>query len=103
MGYNALRQWKTGATRLDLTGYLSPGGVDSHNETGVYEDTRAGANPSYKFLTAGVEHTQRLPREFSFRLRTQGQMANENLLASEQLGIGGPSTVRGHADQRNPR
>jgi hemolysin activation/secretion protein len=97
MGYNALRQWKTGATRLDLTGYLSPGGIDSHNQQGVYSESRELSNPNYRFFTAGLEHTQRLPREFSFRLRTQGQMANENMLASEQLGIGGPSTVRGYA------
>ncbi len=97
MGYNALRQWKSGATRLDLTGYLSPGGVDSHNQNRTFEDTRPFSDPKYAFMTAGIEHTQRLPREFSFRVRTQGQMANENLLASEQLGIGGPSTVRGYA------
>jgi hemolysin activation/secretion protein len=97
MGYNALRQWKNAATRLDLTGYLSPGGVDSHNQDLTFDATSFGANSKYGYLTAGVEHTQRLPREFSFRLRTQGQMANENLLASEQLGIGGPSTVRGYA------
>jgi len=95
-GYNALRQWRNAATRVDLTGYLSPGGIDSHNESRVFEQARAGSDPNYMYFTVGLEHSQRLPREFSARLRTQLQAANENLQASEQLGIGGPSTVRGY-------
>jgi hemolysin activation/secretion protein len=95
-GYNALRQWKNAATRVDLTGYLSPGGLDSHNESFVFNQATALADPNYMYFTVGLEHSQRLPREFSARLRTQLQASNENLLASEQLGIGGPSTVRGY-------
>ncbi len=96
LGYNVLQQDKGGATKFDLTGYLSPGGWDDNNTTGKFQESRAGADSSYTYLTASIERSQRIGRQATARFRAQGQISQDNLLASEQLGIGGPSTVRGY-------
>jgi len=95
IGYNRTRQWDNGATRIDLTGYISPGGANNHNEDEVFTLIDDGAQASYAIMTASLEHTQQLPRGLTGRARVQGQMASEDLVPSEELGIGGPSTVRG--------
>ncbi len=96
MGYNVLQQDKRGATKFDLTGYMSPGGTDANNTDTVFEEARAGAKSNYQYVTASIERSQRIARLATARLRAQGQLSSDNLLASEQLGIGGPSTVRGY-------
>ena len=96
LGYNLLAQHRRGATRLDLTGYYSPGGLTTNNSSEVFQESRAGADASYTYATASIERSQRLARDMTARLRAQGQVSSDNLLASEQLGIGGPSTVRGY-------
>ncbi|MEO0447108.1 MAG: ShlB/FhaC/HecB family hemolysin secretion/activation protein [Verrucomicrobiota bacterium] len=96
IGYDRIQQWDNGTTNLNLTGYVSPGGSSNHNEDEVFTQSREGAEASYSYITASMEHTQRLPRSLLARLRLQGQMASEKLLSSEQLGIGGPLTVRGY-------
>ncbi|MFT5468933.1 MAG: hemolysin activation/secretion protein, partial [Verrucomicrobiales bacterium] len=96
IGYNLLAQGKKGATRIDLTGYISPGGIDDRNDDETFQQARADASSGYVYGTFGIEHSHRLPKEMTLRLRGQGQVSADNLLASEQLGIGGPSTVRGY-------
>ena len=56
----------------------------------------------FSFLVGGIEHQQRLREDWSARFKLQGQAANGNLQASEQLGAGGYDTVRGF-DQRVAR
>tara|TARA_R110002096_G_scaffold16106_48_gene55319 strand:+ start:974 stop:2800 length:1827 start_codon:yes stop_codon:yes gene_type:complete len=97
MGYNVLQQDKTGATKFDLTGYLSPGGIDDNNTDETFQQARAGSSSNYRYLTASIERSQRIGRQATARFRAQGQLSSDNLLASEQLGIGGPSTVRGYS------
>lgn len=96
LGYNLLVQDNSGATRVDITGFWSPGEVDPKNDTETFQDSRAGAVADYFYATASVERTQRIIQNvLTGRFRAQGQLSEENLLASEQLGVGGPSTVRG--------
>lgn len=95
-GYNALIQDKTGATRVDLTGYVGLDGVDDDNNARTFQQSRAGAEPQYVYLSMGAERSQNFIWDTMLRFKAQGQISNENLLASEQLGVGGPSTVRGY-------
>ena len=46
-----------------------------------------------------MERITRLPSDFSWVLRLTGQVADGNMVASEQLGVGGFSSVRGY-DER---
>ncbi len=96
LGYNLLAQGNSGTTRVDLTGFWSPGEVDPNNDTETFSESRAGAVADYFYATASVERSQRVIENWlTARLRAQGQISTENLLASEQFGVGGPGTIRG--------
>lgn len=56
------------------------------------------ANGSYYLLNASFTREQKLPGEWSLRLRADGQWATQPLLANEQFGIGGVSGVRGYRE-----
>ncbi len=95
MGYNILAQDRWGVTKADIVGYYSPGGVDGNNSDESFQEARNGASSQYAYGTLGIERQQRLPENWTLRLRGQGQISDGNLLASEQLGIGGYDTIRG--------
>ncbi|HBG04799.1 MAG: peptidase S33 [Geobacteraceae bacterium GWC2_58_44] len=61
-----------------------------------FEDKRFKARGNYLFLTAGVERSQALPREFSLLLRLDGQWADQPLISNEQYVAGGAESVRGY-------
>ncbi|MFT5469935.1 MAG: Mg-chelatase subunit ChlD [Verrucomicrobiales bacterium] len=63
----------------------------------TFQNARADASSGYVYESLGIEHSGRLPKDVTRRLRSQGQ-PQENLLASEQLGISGPSIERGYSD-----
>ncbi len=95
LGYNILAQDRWGVTKADVTGYYSPGGVNGDNTDETFQEARNDAHAEYAYGTFGIERQQRLPENWTLRLRGQGQVSDGNLLASEQLGIGGYDTVRG--------
>jgi hemolysin activation/secretion protein len=98
-GYNILAQDSTGLTKIDITGYLSPGGLSSSNDDESFAQARSGAESGYLYGIIRAERQQRLPEGFSLRLKGALQGSNGNLLASEQLGGGGYDSIRGF-DQR---
>ncbi len=95
MGYNLLQRDDKGVTQFDLTWFHSPGRLSGLNSDDTFEAARTGASSEYDYVTASIERQQLLREGWYVRARAQGQMTNENLLASEQLGIGGYDTVRG--------
>lgn len=99
LGYQETIQHQRGVTQWDIRGVWSPGGFNNHNSELAFQSARAFSDPTYFYITGGFEHQRRLHEDWSMRIRAQGQAANENLQASEQLGAGGYDTVRGF-DQR---
>lgn len=95
LGYNIVAQDRWGLTTAEAIGYYSPGGVNGKNSSDAFQETRNDANAEYAYGTLAIERQQRLPENWTLRLRGQGQLAGGNLLASEQLGVGGYDTVRG--------
>ena len=63
-----------------------------------FEDKRYQSRANYMFLTAGVERSQRLPRDWSFLLRLDGQVADQPLISNEQFVAGGVDSVRGYKE-----
>ncbi|MCB1079258.1 MAG: ShlB/FhaC/HecB family hemolysin secretion/activation protein, partial [Verrucomicrobiae bacterium] len=94
-GYDMSLSDRMGITSLDLRGFYSPGDWTAQNSDEVFDAARAGSTSDYLYASLGVERQQRLPEEWSARLRAQGQVSNGNLQASEQLGAGGYDSVRG--------
>ena len=101
-GYNILANDRSGVTKLDITGYLSPGGLTGSNDDETFAQARNGAEAGYLYGVVRVERQQALPEGFSLRLKGAAQGSDGNLLASEQLGAGGYDSVRGF-DQRVAR
>ncbi|CAO3439084.1 ShlB/FhaC/HecB family hemolysin secretion/activation protein [Azospirillum doebereinerae] len=87
-----------GATALNASLFYSPGGIGDHNSDAVFRTSRAGADARYAYGRIGLDRVTRLPEEFSWIVRAQGQISSANLLASEQLSLGGNASVRGYAE-----
>jgi hemolysin activation/secretion protein len=93
--YSATVLDERGSTSATLTGVISPGFLSSANDRGAFEASRAGASPRYAYSLLQAERSTRLPQEFTLVLRATGQLASGALLASEQIGLGGATTIRG--------
>jgi len=99
IGYRVRLQDSLGATGLGIFGYASPGGMSQANETPAFQTARAGAEAAYHYARLDVERLQRLPGGWTAALKGVFQAADENLLPSEQLGLGGYSSVRGYEER----
>jgi len=89
-----------GQTAFQNQFVFSPGGVTGANNTTAFQANVAGATADYIYDRIGVTRTTILPsgpaEGFSWTARAIGQVANRNLLYSEQLGAGGMDSVRGY-------
>jgi hemolysin activation/secretion protein len=94
--YEATETDKYGQTSIENQLVLSPGGITGRNTDAAFHasDPRSGAG--YIYDRIGITRTTNLPAKFSFVTRVLGQLANGNLQSSEELGVGGPSSVRGY-------
>jgi hemolysin activation/secretion protein len=98
-GYSGLMSDGWGRTSIGLQGYYSPGGLYGNNDDDDFNLAHLGAESDYYYGRLTLERITRLPRNASLVLRGTGQAASGNLVASEQLGLGGFSSVRGY-DER---
>jgi hemolysin activation/secretion protein len=98
-GYSLLVTDPLGDTTLSINGYYSPGGLFGNNDDESFVAARQFASANYMYARLTLERDTRLPFDFAWIIRGSMQFADGNLLASEQLGLGGFSTVRGY-DER---
>ena len=75
---------------------LSPGGMTGANNDEAFQTLVPGSAANYVYDRAGLTRATFLPAGFSWIGRVLGQVSNRNLLYSEQLGAGGPDSVRGY-------
>jgi hemolysin activation/secretion protein len=87
-----------GQTRFQVIGYHSPGEWTGRNSDVPFGDVRANADAGYSFATFRLERVTRLPAEFEWHARMEGQIADSNLLPAEQLSLGGNRSVRGYTE-----
>ena len=88
-----------GKTTFGLQGYFSPGGVTDLKSDAAFDDARKLAEAQYAYARFNLERATRLPADFSWIVRGIVQVATGNLLASEQLGMGGYATARGYEER----
>ena len=88
-----------GRTTLDENLYVSPGSWGGNNNDTQFNAAHTGATSDYVYSTLSLERLTKLPWDWSLVLRGVLQTSNSNLVASEQLGLGGYDTVRGY-DER---
>lgn len=102
--YNARQTDPTGETNLVSQLYWSPGNVTSDNTDEAFGPLRSDAEASYLYARIRLDRDQDLPFSGAFygmmvHASVTGQCASTNLLASEQLGLGGNGSVRGYPER----
>jgi hemolysin activation/secretion protein len=97
--YSAVLPDRLGRTSFSAQGYYSPGNVTDLNTDTAFDASRPEAQAEYVYGRFALERLTHLPGNFYWILRGSGQIANGNLLASEQLGMGGYATVRGYEER----
>ncbi len=88
----------TGVTTAQASVIYSPGGATSNNTDPAFQQQRAFADADYLYGRLTLQRTQKLPWNFSLITTVAGQLANGNLLASEQFSLGGATTIRGYEE-----
>jgi hemolysin activation/secretion protein len=99
VGYTGLLPDPWGQTSLGVELFYSPGGLTENNDDAHFNALRPGAPANYTYGRLNAERITRLPWEFSWILRGQAQTTSDPLMPSEQLGLGGYSTVRGYEER----
>ena len=90
-------RWIKTSLKMELFG--SPGAWLPDQENSHFETLRPGAKNVYIYGRASLAATIRLPYAFSFDPTVRCQLSNANLLASEQMGVGGYNSVRGYEER----
>ncbi|MDQ3623103.1 MAG: hypothetical protein M3463_11520 [Verrucomicrobiota bacterium] len=99
LGYEISARDGWGWTSLGATTFYSPGDLGGDNEDDAFEQSRAFASADYVYGRLVLQRVNRLPGDLSLALRAVGQWSDGNLLASEQLGVGGYDSVRGYEER----
>jgi hemolysin activation/secretion protein len=95
--YDATAVDSWGITTIENDGVFSPGGItNNNNNTSFARSGTSYANSKYFYDTLAVTRATQLPYDMSSITRLKGQVADGNLLPSEQLGGGGVDSVRGY-------
>lgn len=98
-GFNFGKQTTHHKFSVALEAFGSPGKIIPHQSNSDFENLRPGAKTRYVYGQATLGDVYRLPTNFSISLLLRGQISSQNLLPSEQFGIGGYNTVRGYNER----
>jgi hemolysin activation/secretion protein len=98
-GYQASLLDDFGSTSFSATGFYGPGGFSAYDDGTDYEQQRLDAPSSYVYGQFALNRVTRLPGDFTWNVNGLLQESNANLLPSEQLGLGGYSTVPGYEER----
>lgn len=85
-----------GLARGNITFVASPGGLDGDNSDAAFTTARQGATARYAYLQLGGQHDFALGAGFALSARGTFQWTPNTLLPSEELGLGGDTSVRGY-------
>lgn len=88
----------TSGTSYYLMGVRNLPGGDNGGETD-FSANRAGASTGYGLLRYGLTHTQQFASDWQLRAALNGQVTRDALVAGEQFGAGGATSVRGYTER----
>ena len=88
-----------GATSLDVSVHGSPGGVGRHDTSAAFADFTDGRvlRAAYVYGEANVTRQTKLPYGFSVITQFNGQYAGQPIPDSQQIALGGQTSVRGYS------
>ena len=94
--YGATWQGEGHLTQLNATVTAGMRGIGSSRDE--FDAKRFDATASFITLHADISHTQDFAGGFQLYAKLQGQAADQPLVSSEQLSLGGQDTVRGYLE-----
>ena len=99
-GYRGIFRDPLGQTELEAAVFYSPGNfLSERNRDAVFDEARPEAPTRYAYTRIGLERETYLDDGFSLFTRGAYQYADSRLLRSEQLGVGGYTSVRGYEER----
>ncbi|MBI4663317.1 MAG: ShlB/FhaC/HecB family hemolysin secretion/activation protein [Verrucomicrobia bacterium] len=99
LGYTGMMPDDWGSTFLGLELYYSPGNLSGENTDSAFSNSYPFAEADYTYAKFNLERVTRLWSGFSWRISGTYQIADGNLVPSEQLGLGGAYTIRGYEER----
>jgi hemolysin activation/secretion protein len=93
--YNGSASDRYGRSAFTATLAHSPGDVNDKNSDSAFNTSRALAEANYTYLNLSANRLTYLPASWTWALAARMQLANSNLLGSEQLSAAGTYAVRG--------
>jgi hemolysin activation/secretion protein len=98
VGYSGQESDGLGRTSGDLTLHISPGGVTGRNTDANFAVASQGRSRSaeYAYLSGDLTRSIQLPFGLGYSLNLIGQYSPNPVPLTEQVGLGGPSLVRGY-------
>ncbi len=96
LGYTGRSEDCNGRSSVGIECFISPGGIGSHNNNTEFQLVRPFATADYFYTRANFQRYHYLPHCMALWFNVSGQLAEGNLLSSEQYGFGGYNTVRGY-------
>ncbi|MGE5196352.1 MAG: ShlB/FhaC/HecB family hemolysin secretion/activation protein, partial [Anaerolineae bacterium] len=84
---------------VDAEVFWSPGHILAHESNHAYHMLRPGAKSRYVYGRLSLSEIYTAPHDFSIRGNLRLQGSNQNLLPSEEFGLGGYDTVRGYKER----
>jgi hemolysin activation/secretion protein len=103
LGYRGQESDRLGTTSFGLDVVASPGGLTAGNNDAALSAQQAGAKARYLYGRLTADRLTPLPGGLSWDLRGTFQLTNTPLLPSEQLTLGGYTSVRGFEEQAATR
>lgn len=99
-GYRLEQKYNLCRIDLDSEIFYSPGKWLPDQTNSDYSALRPYAKNAYAYLRASLNTLFYLPYSMFFNLLFEGQASTQNLLPSEQFGLGGYDTVRGYDERQ---
>ena len=98
LDYSLTHRAQWGDTDMTWSLVGAPGGLTGDNTTTAFAAAGTpGARADYMYARFDGHQSIKLPWEFEYHTHFLGQVANSNLLSSEQINLGGPS-LRGYTE-----
>jgi hemolysin activation/secretion protein len=96
LAYDANGRDPLGPASASATFVVSPGYFDGDDNNAAFNTARLGATARYSYMQLAGQHDVALPAGFAFSAHGVFQWTPDTLLPSEELGLGGDSSVRGY-------
>lgn len=84
---------------FSLEVYISPGKMISHQSNHDFSELRYRARNQYFYSILHFSPYFRLKKDWSLWINLLNQLSTQNLISSEQFGLGGYNTVRGYPER----